>query len=127
MPTKPLKACGKPFCPNRAAAGKQFCPEHEKVDIQNYNASYDASLKAFYSSKAWRSLRALKLERDPLCQRCLRRGIVEEAQMVHHLVPIAVPESAGGPWLPSLDGLESLSNACHNSETKRGIVLENSK
>ena len=63
----------------------------------------------FYQSTAWRKLRALKIEVQPLCEECLRRGIATPARVVDHIVPI----NKGGAAL-SLANLQSLCDACHN-------------
>lgn len=66
-----------------------------------------------YSTASWRDLRAAKLTRDPLCESCLRREVVEPATVVDHVQAIA----AGGAALPSLDELMSMCAACHNAKT----------
>jgi len=69
--------------------------------------------KKFYNSAAWRKCREYVLKRDNyLCQRCLRKGIIQAADVVHHKEHLEDnPEKALDP-----ENLESLCNACHNEE-----------
>lgn len=62
----------------------------------------------FYQSRRWRALRALKLQQQPLCEECLRKGRMTPAEMVDHIVPI----NKGGASL-DMENLQSLCNACH--------------
>ena len=68
----------------------------------------------FYQSRKWRSLRSLKLEQNPLCEECERKGILTPAQMVDHIVPI----NKGGAPL-DMSNLQSLCNKCHAAKTAR--------
>ena len=68
----------------------------------------------FYQSRKWRTLRALKLQKDPLCEECMRKGMLVPAQMVDHIVPI----NKGGASL-DLNNLQSLCNHCHAVKTAR--------
>ena len=68
----------------------------------------------FYQSRRWRSLRALTLQKDPLCEECMRKGVLVPAQMVDHIVPI----NKGGAPL-DLNNLQSLCNHCHAVKTAR--------
>lgn len=69
---------------------------------------------AFYQSSRWRRLRQVKLNADPLCEECRRRGLVTEATVVDHIVPI----NEGGAAL-DLRNLQSLCDACHNRKSGR--------
>lgn len=79
---------------------------------------YDAARqddKNFYSSAAWREVRAAKLRANPLCEECGRSGRVELAVHVHHRVPRKErPELA-----LEMSNLESLCLPCHNSQPTR--------
>jgi 5-methylcytosine-specific restriction protein A len=84
----------------------------------NSNQYYDKykrnkEAKKFYNSAAWRKCREYVLKRDNyLCQRCLRRGVIEPADAVHHKEHLQDHlEKALDP-----ENLESLCNACHNEE-----------
>lgn len=69
---------------------------------------------AFYQSSAWRKLRAVKIERQPLCEECLRRGVTTSAQVVDHIVPI---NKGGNPLDPA--NLQSLCHLCHNRKSAK--------
>ncbi|MBO6506857.1 MAG: HNH endonuclease [Kordiimonadaceae bacterium] len=66
-----------------------------------------------YNTTAWKRLRAAKLATEPLCQPCKLRGAVTTAKAVDHIVPI----NAGGEAFPSLGGLMSMCERCHNEKT----------
>ena len=68
----------------------------------------------FYQSRKWRTLRALKLQKDPLCEECMRKGMLIPAQMVDHIIPI---NKDGAPL--DLNNLQSLCNHCHAVKTAR--------
>ena len=68
----------------------------------------------FYQSRKWRTLRALKFQKDPLCEECMRKGMLVPAQMVDHIIPI----NKGGAPL-DLNNLQSLCNHCHAVKTAR--------
>jgi 5-methylcytosine-specific restriction enzyme A len=66
--------------------------------------------KAFYSSAAWRRLRAEVLAEQPLCEDCLAEGRVEAAAHVHH-----VRERKLAPELALVrSNLQALCSRCHN-------------
>lgn len=85
------------------------------MNSQQYYDKYKRDLEArsFYKSKAWERCRTLSLERDNyLCQRCLRRGMITAADVVHH-----IKELKNHPELAlDLENLESLCHPCHNKE-----------
>lgn len=64
----------------------------------------------FYLSKPWRKVRAVALARDNfLCQRCLKRGRITAAAVVHHIKPLETHPSLG----LALHNLQSLCMRCH--------------
>lgn len=117
MAKKSLKPCAEIGCGKLTR--KTYCESHEKIVQEKsqkiYRKSRDKSLDAFYKSYQWRKLRALAFERDKgLCQRCLKRGILKRADVVHHIVEVLVDWSKRF----DLDNLESVCHACHNREHK---------
>jgi 5-methylcytosine-specific restriction enzyme A len=88
------------------------------VVLMNSHQYYDKykrnkEAKKFYNSTTWRKCREYVLKRDNyLCQRCLRKGILRAADVVHHKEHLEDnPEKALNP-----ENLESLCHACHNEE-----------
>ena len=66
-----------------------------------------------YHTSRWQKLRRAKLSREPLCEICDRRGRVEPATDVDHIVAIR----HGGPAFPAFSGLMSLCHRCHAEKT----------
>lgn len=73
--------------------------------------------RKFYKSAAWKKLRENYIrEQGGLCERCLARGMLVPAQIVHHKIYIS-PENIKDPGI-TLDpeNLEALCQECHNRE-----------
>ncbi len=70
--------------------------------------------RRWYNSSRWRKIREIKFAEQPLCVRCLAMGIVEEAEVLHHLVPHRGDEDKfwAGPF-------EQLCKPHHDSEGHR--------
>lgn len=67
------------------------------------------------STARWQKTRRMKLRRNPLCEPCQRKGLITEAQQVHHLTPIKeAPDLA-----LSMENLESICTRCHARENAR--------
>lgn len=72
-----------------------------------------------YNTTAWRNLRLAHIKSEPLCQRCLAKGIIRPADSVHHKVsPFRNGEV---DWTLMLDpsNLESICRQCHGEEHGR--------
>lgn len=72
--------------------------------------------QGFYNSPTWRKARAAFISSAPnntLCAVCLKKGQLEKASVVDHIVPI----SAGGARLDA-DNFMAMCDKCHNR--KRG-------
>jgi 5-methylcytosine-specific restriction protein A len=70
-----------------------------------------------YNSKEWQELRIEKLRANPLCEECMKEGIVTSARCVHHVVPIETARTKDEMKRLAIDcglqGLMSLCFACH--------------
>jgi 5-methylcytosine-specific restriction protein A len=70
-----------------------------------------------YNSKEWQELRIAKLRANPLCEECMKEGIVTAARCVHHVVPIETAKTKDEMRRLAincgLQGLKSLCFACH--------------
>lgn len=83
------------------------------------HADYDSNrrskdLAEFYSSAAWKNLRAAKLSANGLCERCIVSGRMVRAEVVHHKIEVSErPDLA-----LRMGNLESLCHPCHNRHHK---------
>lgn len=70
--------------------------------------------KGFYSSKAWQNTReAYKRSKGGLCEICWSKGIVNPAEIVHHIKPIT-PNNINDPRITlSFDNLQCVCRECH--------------
>ena len=70
--------------------------------------------KPFYKSKAWQEARSVVMDRaHGLCERCMARGELKPADVVHHVVPLT-PENMGDPSVSlNPDRLMALCHDCH--------------
>ena len=69
---------------------------------------------AFYHSPAWKRTRKAYMRLGQgLCERCLRRGIIRQAEIVHHKVHLS-PQNIDNPKI-TLDfaNLERVCRECH--------------
>jgi 5-methylcytosine-specific restriction endonuclease McrA len=73
-----------------------------------------AFAEKFYKGKAWQRTRALIWSRDRgLCQDCLRRGLINPAAEVHHIIELT-PANIDRPEITlNPDNLISLCKDCH--------------
>lgn len=70
-------------------------------------------MSSFYANRRWRKVRALQLSLFPLCAHCLKRGVIEPATEVDHVIPI----DKGGE-IYDLANLQSLDKSCHARKTR---------
>ena len=73
--------------------------------------------KPFYNSKKWIKCRELyKQEKNGLCERCLKRGIYNPGEEVHHKIWLT-PQNINDPEITlSFNNLELLCASCHTYE-----------
>ena len=72
--------------------------------------TYDGR-KSFYHTREWKDLRKYKLSLNPLCERCLSKGIIRKAVDIHHIQDIS-----SHPHLAlSYTNLQALCKPCHSS------------
>lgn len=71
----------------------------------------------FYHSQAWQRTRDsyMRAQRG-LCEKCMSRGVLKPAEIVHHKVHLS-PENINDPYVTlSFDNLEALCRTCHAEE-----------
>ena len=69
---------------------------------------------SFYNSTAWRKLSKARLAKHPLCVHCQARGILKEAAVTDHVIPI---RQGGEAWETS--NMQSLCHQCHNRKSAK--------
>ncbi len=104
--------CRHPGCPALVEGGG-YCDKHKKQEKAWKNRDYDrqrgTSAQRGYNAQ-WQKVRRLKLQQDPLCERCLKAGRLVAATVVHHIKPVdKYPELR-----LAMDNLQSLCQGCHN-------------
>lgn len=78
--------------------------------------AFDMASKAdgFYNTPTWRKCRLVILKQEPCCRQCAKNEIVTPAQMVDHIIPMAI---GGAPLDP--ENLQPLCNSCHAAKSKQ--------
>lgn len=76
--------------------------------------------KPFYKGRAWQKVRAFVLDRSHgLCEKCLEKGEIVPADVVHHKVPLTA-ENVNDPDVAlNPERLVALCHDCHTEEHKR--------
>ena len=69
-----------------------------------------------YKGARWKKTRRLKLQLNPFCERCLKKGIYSPAFIIHHKEYITDKNYMFDEVFYNLDNLESLCQPCHNQE-----------
>lgn len=77
----------------------------------------DPEIAKKYKSAKWKRLRAMKLAMNPLCERCLAKGISNSSHIVHHKEYITDKNYFDDDVFFNIDNLECLCQACHNRRT----------
>lgn len=110
MPPRTPRACRARGCRNTTTDYSGHCDQHRGEGWKRHRPGLTRTQRGY--GPAWDRLRARILKRDRgLCQECLRRGAVTEANNVDHIVAKA---HGGGN---REDNLESLCAPCHRSKT----------
>lgn len=70
--------------------------------------------RKFYSSQAWNNCRSAYMESaHHLCERCLSKGIMTPAEIVHHKIELT-PDNIDNPLITlNSDNLEAVCRECH--------------
>ena len=108
MPKKPTRQC--PTCKTKIT-GKTCpkCDKRKKREAKEYDDKRGTATERGYNH-AWSKIRDMKLNEDPLCERCMKVGIDEPATRVHH----KDRDSSNNRE----ENLESLCKPCHEAEHK---------
>lgn len=106
MPEPIAKICNAVGCGKLTTA--RYCQDCKQQRSRDYNRQQrDPESQAFYNSTAWKRLRLMVLNEEPLCRVCQAAATV-----VDHIKPI----SEGGPKTDR-ENLQSLCKQCHDRKT----------
>ena len=67
---------------------------------------------AFYDSTQWRKIRRLVIADEPICIYCKADGIIQESQVVDHVIPIEL-----GGSQTDRNNLQGICTSHHNSKS----------
>lgn len=120
MAQLPGRACRWPGCPNVTRHKSGYCEEHQaagrrQTDQQLEERRGSASARGY--DNRWEKFREWFLRRpgNQICHRCLERGEITKAELVHHIEPVRER--------PDLRLVESncipLCRACHELEHRQ--------
>ena len=85
------------------------------------------SSRQLYQSQAWKETRRAYLRSvGGLCERCMARGIITPAEIVHHKVPLTEDNVKDLNVSLSWDNLQALCRVCH-AEVHDDIYRKRSK
>lgn len=103
MTMKLLKCCSKQGCRNLCEG--RFCDDHEQQT--NYRERGNFRERGYTSR--WDKVRLAKVKKNPLCEPCLERGIVQATEIVHHIIAVVDRPDL----IFNMDNLQSVCRACH--------------
>lgn len=116
MPTKPLRTCSTPGCPNLTNGGRcDECKSKTGNGGWQDDRTRGTRTERGYDN-TWLRLRKRKLIASPLCEECEKSGRLTAAEEVHHKQPF---HGKHDPLRLDWENLESLCRACHGTKTAR--------
>ena len=76
---------------------------------------YDYGAK-YYNSTLWHNLRNSYIHKNPLCEECMKDGVVRPATRVHHIKPFMSGLSEDERWqlLTDVHNLMAVCDLCHH-------------
>lgn len=119
MPVAAPRPCRHGGCRVLVTGRDGFCDAHrrETFRVQKQSVSIDYKERnRFYQRAAWKRVRALHLQAEPMCRKCRQAGRLVEATMVDHVIPF---QSVDDPLALDDSNLQSLCHSHHSSKTRR--------
>lgn len=108
MPYKAKHRCNYRGC--QVLTSERFCAEHAEQQAREDDKQRKTANERGYTA-TWAKVREMKLNRDPLCERCTMHGMVRRAVLVHH--------RDRNPLNNQEDNHESLCANCHDIEHRK--------
>lgn len=90
----------------------------KNTNKDSYSAKRKAERQAIYSSTTWKQLRDTKMRDKPLCEECIKLGIIRTSQDVHHLISFMSTNDPVERYRLAFDycNLQCLCRECHNKK-----------
>lgn len=104
-PMRSKHQCNYQGCRNLTT--ERYCEPHRKATEKAYDESRGTATERGYDA-LWAKVRSMKLNRDPLCERCDKSGRDVPAALVHHV--------DRDPRNRREENLESMCLPCHVKE-----------
>lgn len=111
MPYKPAKPCARPG--RREKIHERFCKRHLTETRRREDKARGSAAARGYD-RPWRRLAEAFKRANPLCKRCLERGVTRSMDCVDHIVPHAGYDD---PLRLDWNNLQSLRDPCHGHKT----------
>lgn len=108
MPSAAQSYCTEPRCPNMGIY-RGRCKDHAR---KQERTRYNAATRKWYSSDAWKNLRAVVLSAEPVCTDC--------RQAPSTLVDHKVPHRGDYALFWDRANLAGMCVTCHGRKTARG-------
>lgn len=112
MPKAPKRPCRYPGCPNLCDKGV-YCSQHMQFSSDRMRGGAESR---GYDAR-WRKVRASFLQRNPLCNECLKRGIITPATVVDHIIP----HRGDRKLFWDEQNWQPLCKSCHDRKTGSGL------
>lgn len=113
MPIAPPKICGHPGCALYATPSSAYCQQHRRAQRERDQARRNSYPRESRQSRGydrqWERVRAVYLQRQPLCEDCIMGDRITPAVMVHHIESVE-----DRPELRlHMSNLRALCRTCH--------------
>jgi 5-methylcytosine-specific restriction enzyme A len=107
MPTKPLKPCAVPGCPEMVQGDR--CAVHRSGREKRQGPRIRGAHERLYTSSTWKRVRLRVLREEPTCRAC---GAA--STQVDHIIPFR-PEVGGSRY--DRANLQALCERCHGEKS----------
>lgn len=100
-----------------------YKPKKKKVNNQAFYQQRRRERQKIYNTDRWRKLRLNYLSQHPLCEECLKKGIIKSAQDIHHVISFMITDDMCERERLAFDSsnLQALCRDCHcEKHNKKG-------